>query len=147
MHFIFESLLVGIYVAILNEILVNFIDNYFVLLFVLGFLKHYLGYEFSFHTFFCNYGYACQRVDSQHMVARIDMKTLLLECFMEGGVFIILGYFLLLVSKYRLLIAFFIGIISHNGAELFGIHKNFCNRCVPELRALNFEPLMFQKRD
>jgi hypothetical protein len=126
MHFLFESLFVGIYVAILHEILVNFIDNYFLLLFVLGFLKHYLGYELSFHTFFCKYGYACQRVlDSQNAVSRIDMKNLLLECFIEGCAFIILGYFLLLLTKDTLLIAFCIGIIMHNGAEMFGIHKNF----------------------
>lgn len=110
-------------------------------------VKRYLGYELSFHTFFCKYGYACQRVvDSQNMVARIDMKNLLLECFMEGCAFIILGYFLLLVSNDRLLIAFFIGIILHNGAEIFGIHKNFCRRCVPDLRAPEFEPLMFQEK-
>lgn len=147
MHFLFESLFVGIYVAILHEILVNFIDNYFLLLFVLGFLKHYLGYELSFHTFFCKYGYACQRVlDSQNAVSRIDMKNLLLECFIEGCAFIILGYFLLLLTKDTLLIAFCIGIIMHNGAEMFGIHKNFCRRCVPDLRAPVFEPLMFQER-
>jgi len=91
MSYIIESLFVGVYCGILYEIMVNFIGDYQVLLFVLGFIKHYLGYESGLHGMFCKFGYACQRVEnSYNKIAQIDKKTLILESLAEGFAFLFL---------------------------------------------------------
>jgi hypothetical protein len=146
MHYIFEALFVGIYCGILYEILVNFIGDYYVLLWVLGFFKHFLGYELHLHSMFCKYGYACQRVaNAEHRHAEISNLKIIIESMIEGIVFVIVGYLLSLIMKDRLVMVFWIGVILHISAELIGIHQVFCQRCVINYSAPLFEPLMFHE--
>lgn len=146
MHYILESFFVGIYCGILYEILVNFITDYHTLLFVLGFFKHFIGYEAGLHGLFCKFGYACQRVDNAKIkMAQLDMPRLFIESIAEGFAFLSIGYLLSLLSKDRLLCVFFIGIILHISSEIIGLHKMVCHRCIPDLRAPLFEPLMFHQ--
>ena len=145
MHYIFEAFFVGIYCAILYEILVNFITDYHLLLFTLGFIKHFFGYEAGLHGLFCKFGYACQRVENSKIkTAYLKMPQLILESIAEGFVFLCIGYFLSLITKDRLLMVFFIGVILHVSSEIIGIHKLVCHRCIPDLRGPLFEPILFQ---
>jgi hypothetical protein len=62
MHYILEAFLVGLYSLILCVITSFFIDNFYVLLFVTGIVKHFLGYLLNIHTFYCKQGYACLKM-------------------------------------------------------------------------------------
>lgn len=146
MHYIFESLFVGIYCCILYEILVNFIGDYYILLLVIGFFKHFLGYELHLHSLFCKYGYACQRVKNyENRSAEISNLKLVVESLVEGIAFLAIGYLLSLIMKDRLAMVFWIGVIIHISAELIGLHEVFCQRCIINYSAPLFEPLMFHE--
>jgi len=146
MHYIFESIFVGIYCGILYEILVNFITDYYILLLVLGCFKHFLGYELHLHSLFCKYGYACQRVaNAENRVAQTSNLKIFVESLLEGVAFLVIGYLLSLIMKDRLVMVFWIGIILHISAELIGIHQSFCQRCIINYSAPLFEPLMFHE--
>ena len=142
MHYILESLFVGIYCGILYEIFVNFITDYHILLFVLGSFKRFMGYEAGLHGLFCKFGYSCQRVKIK--TAHVDLPRLARESIAEGFAFLTLGYLFSMLSKDRLLNVFFIGAILHIAMEITGLHKKVCHRCIPDLRGPLFEPLMFQ---
>jgi hypothetical protein len=148
MHYIFESFFVGIYCGILYEILVNFITDYNILLFVLGFFKHFLGYEAGLHGVFCKFGHACQRVENAKIkTASLDLPRLTIESIAEGFAFVCIGYLFSLLTKDRLLCVFFIGVILHIAAEIIGLHKKVCHRCIPDLRGPLFEPLLFYQNE
>lgn len=144
MHYIFESFFVGIYCCILYEILVNFITDYHTLLFILGFFKHFMGYEAGLHGLFCKFGYACQRVENSKIkTALLNTPQILIESIAEGFIFLLVGYLLSLLSKDRLLCIFFIGIVLHISAEIIGLHKKVCHRCIPDLRGPLFQATLF----
>ena len=144
MHYILESLFVGIYCCILYELLRQFITDFQLLLFVLGFFKRFFGYEAGLHGLFCKFGYACQRVENAKIKpAYLDMPKLITESVLEGFAFLCIGYLLSTVSKDRLLIIFFIGVILHISSEIIGLHEKVCHRCIPDLRGPLFEPLVF----
>ena len=107
-----------------------------------------MGYEAGLHGLFCKFGYSCQRVENSKIkTAYLDLPHLTMESIAEGFAFLTLGYLFSMISKDRLLNVFFIGIILHITAEIVGLHKKVCHRCIPDLRGPLFEPLLFQSRD
>lgn len=145
MYFLLESLFVGIY-TVLIFLFVSYspIDNVYMRLFSIGFVKHFLGHYLSLDTYYCNYGDACVSdksfsinfhfdFDESRVVKKKSVTTtvnLVLESIGEGVLFLILGSILSTVLKNRFLLYFSIGFILHTGFELIGVHKKFCqDRC------------------
>jgi hypothetical protein len=135
MYYILEAFLVGIYSSILYVLSSNFTSNFNILLFVTGFIKHFLGYLLNIHTFYCNNGYACSKINknlgSVRFIAVTDRITLFLESIIEGIIFLGIGWVLSFFTSYRLLIIFLIGFLLHIISELLYIHDTFCNtKCI-----------------
>ena len=124
-----ESLFVGVYVCVIS-FFVSYIvsSNFTLLLFVVGFLKHFLGYYLKIQDYYCN---SCVK-NSKSIVSRRD---LFLESILEGGVFIILGFLLGVFIENRVVLMFLLGFLLHIFSEFAGVHKYFCkNRCVVQRR-------------
>jgi len=125
MHYIFESIFVGIYTLIIYK--TNNKNN----IFVIGFIKHFFGYLFNLHTLYCKYGYACNKlnIDQKYTISQISLNKIIIECVFEGILFISINNILSHVIKNKSLLVFCIGFILHIICEIIGIHKLFCNRC------------------
>ena len=83
MNFILEAVCVGLYSAVLFNLLFFFIKNEYILLFTLGFLKHFLSYYLHIQTFFCNHGYACKKLlndDNISYIATNNNLTIFIKC-------------------------------------------------------------------
>jgi hypothetical protein len=145
MHYIFESLFIGIYCGILYEVLVNFVTDYTVLLFAIGFTKRGIDIESTLHGLFCKFGNSCQRIEDVKM-KNVNIQYRIFESIIEGACFIVVGYLLSLIIKDRLITVVFVGILIHITSEKLGLHKKICHRCIPDLRGPLFEPLMFTSR-
>ena len=65
MNYIIESIFVGIYTCFMYLLFSPFIKNFYLLLLVCGFFKHFLGSSFGIHTWYCNNGEACLKILSQ----------------------------------------------------------------------------------
>ena len=128
MYYIFESIFVGIYCSILY-FLFSFlkIKNIYVLLFIIGFFKHYIAYEIGIQDYYCKHGYACKKKKG---ILKISQKEIILYSLIEGLLFLILGMLLLNINylyKNQIILYFIIGVNLHILCEIFGIHKKFCN--------------------
>ena len=126
---LFESLFVGVYTCIIS-IFVSFLvsSNFTLLLFVVGFLKHFLGYYLKIQDYYCG---ICVKGSKSYTTKQI----LLGESILEGGVFIILGLLLKVFIENRWILMFLLGFLLHIIAEFVGVHKYFCkNRCVIQRR-------------
>ena len=111
---IYEATIVGLYSDIIFR-LVNFIykKSSIFSLFIVGFLKHFLGYFLRLQTIFCKY-----RGKGKAIITR----TFLSECIIEGIVFTIM--YLLIPN------AFITGFLLHIISEYIGVHKLFIKyRC------------------
>ena len=110
-----ESIFVGIYCVFLFTILsyAKIESSYF--FFVLGFFKHFLGFFLGLHAVYCN----CSILP--------NYSILFGESILEGFAFLILYHiFYRLIPK--IWVAFTIGFIAHILAEIFGLHKWFCEK-------------------
>ncbi len=126
---LFESLFVGVYTCIIS-IFVSFLvsSNFTLLLFVVGFLKHFFGYYLKIQDYYCA---TCVKGSKSHVTTR----NLIIESILEGGVFIILGLLLKVFIESRWILMFLLGFLLHMVAEFVGVHKYFCkNRCVVQRR-------------
>ena len=124
-----ESLFVGVYTCIIS-FFVSFLvsSNFTLLLFVVGFLKHFLGYYLKIQDYYCA---TCVKGSKSHTTKQI----LFGESILEGGVFIILGLLLKVFIENRTVLMFLLGFLLHMIAEFVGVHKYFCkNRCVIQRR-------------
>ena len=124
-----ESLFVGIYVCVIfffTSYVVS--SNFVLLLFVVGFLKHFLGYYLKIQDYYCN---SCVKGSK----SQVSTRNLIIESILEGGVFIILGLLLKVFIESRWILMFLLGFLLHMIAEFTGVHKYFCkNRCVIQRR-------------
>lgn len=134
MNFILEALFVGLYSAVLFRILFFLIKNEYILLFTLGFLKHFLSYYAGIQTFYCNYGYACKKI-THDGVSRYTAtnNTLFIESLLEGLWFLTIGT--IIFSSIRkikpFIVIFMIGFFTHFLSEKMQIHKYFCkHNCI-----------------
>jgi len=126
---LFESLFVGVYTCVIS-FFVSFLvsSNFVLLLFVVGFLKHFLGYYLKIQDYYCA---TCVKGSKSHTTKQI----LFGESILEGGVFIILGLLLKVFIENRTVLMFLLGFLLHMIAEFVGVHKYFCkNRCVIQRR-------------
>ncbi len=124
-----ESLFVGVYTCVIYLCLSYIISSNFpLLLFVVGFFKHFLGYYLKIQDYYCN---SCMK-NSKSLVS---VRDLIVESILEGGVFIILGLLLKVFIENRWILMFLLGFLLHVIAEYVGVHKYFCkNRCVVQRR-------------
>ena len=139
MHYLFESIFIGVYTLIIYTLLNSFIINKNIntILFIVGFFKHYLGHYLNLHTYYCNNGYACKSIMGSHLSSVIGKRSIIsnldiiTESFFEGIVFIFIGRFInnFLVTN-QFLLFFLIGFTLHILSEILDIHTFFCNnRC------------------
>ena len=143
MHYIFESTIVGMY-SLLIYIYFDFVTNTNIKLFMVGFIKHLLGYILNIHTYYCNNGYACLKYQKQFQshknnnsnisdskkVAKTSIPVLFIESGFEGCLFVFLNIFLLkLKIKNTYTRIFILGVILHLVFEFLQLHIYFCKRC------------------
>lgn len=144
MRVVLESIFVGLYLVILFRALLLFIRNKYILLFTLGFLKHFLSYFLGFQSYYCNNGYACNGILDKSKTYVASDKFLVVESILEGLWFLVVGLiiFSIVYQAYSFkfvknektipsVIIFLIGAFTHILAEIFKLHDYFCkNRCV-----------------
>jgi hypothetical protein len=120
MHYIYESIIVGIYSCIIYALIspILYKVHLILLFFVVGFIKHLIGYYLSLHEYYCKYKF--------DLVKRYN-KNIILESILEGGLFIIFGYTISMYLKTKLLIVFIIGTLLHIIFEISGMHTKFCH--------------------
>jgi len=122
MNYIYESIIVGIYSCVVYALFypILYKVHLILLFFVVGFIKHLLGYYLSLHEYYCKYKY--------DLVKRYN-KSIIIESILEGCLFIIFGYTLsmYLKTKNKLLIVFIIGTLLHIIFEISGMHTKFCH--------------------
>ena len=122
MHYIYESIFVGVYSCILYLLIP--ITHARIGLFVVGFLKHYLGNLLGIHDYYCNNGYACKsKGPSKYAVTQL---ALILESVAEGGLFVLVGTLLMILQKNMILTYFLIGVLLHLIFEFSGAHQKIC---------------------
>lgn len=132
MHYIIESLLVGLYTWFIYMIFSFFFTkNLYILLLVVGFSKHFLGYVLQIHTWYCNNGYAC--IKSLNNYYESKPLHLIRDSLLEAILFLVVGFILnsLVPRKLTNSILFFtIGVTLHIIFEKLLVHKYFCEtRC------------------
>jgi uncharacterized membrane protein len=110
----------------------QFVKNFYILLLVVGFFKHFLGSIIGIHTWYCNNGESCLKTLSQGKIYSASTVHLMRDSFIESIAFLILGLiFRPIIGNIYLFFA--IGILLHILAEKFSIHKHFCaNYCYKE---------------
>ena len=130
MNYLIESIFVGIYTSFIYLLFSPFIKNFYVLLLVCGFFKHFLGSIIGIWTWYCNNGDACVKVLRQDQKYKSNTLHLISESIYEAFIFLIVGAMLSFVVKKRIYLFFIMGIILHIMGEYSGIHKKFCrNTC------------------
>jgi len=132
MHFLIESVFVGIYTAIVYLFISIFqIENVYLLLFNVGFHKHFLAYYLNLQSYYCNHGFACK--GNKEKSSDTTIVNLTIESIIEGLLFVALGsvlFMIIYLRKNSTVSCFLIGFILHSLFELIGIHKRFCiERC------------------
>lgn len=132
MHYLLESIFVGIYTLLVYLLIYAIIPlkNMQILFFTVGFFKHLLGYYLHLHNYYCNYGDACQSVDSNSESKKTYENSfeylfeyLFYDSVLEGGVFLLVSIFINESSPYTF---FMTGFLLHLLFELLGVHKHFC---------------------
>ena len=122
MNYIYESLFVGAYSYILY-LLVPISDPR-IALFVVGFLKHYLGNWLGIQDYYCNSGYSCKTDSPSKYI--VTQPALVLESVAEGGLFLLLGTILMMLNQNALVTYFLIGALLHLLFEFSGAHHKIC---------------------
>lgn len=126
MNYILEAIIVGLYDVILYVIFSQIVSNFYALLLVVGFSKHFLGNFLGLQTWYCNNGIACLQTLFHKQKYIATTNYLLIISIWEAILHLVLGILLSnFLSKWHLFFA--IGFILHISAELLGIHKKFCN--------------------
>ena len=126
MNYIIESIFVGIYTCFIYLLFSPFIKNFYLLLLVCGFFKHFLGSSFNIHKWYCNNGEACSKMLSQDQYYDANTIYLIRASIYEAIIFLLIGTILQFIIPKRLYLFFIMGIVLHIGSEYIGIHKNFC---------------------
>lgn len=125
-----EGLFVGIYtIFIYLCVQIFFRHNIYLLLFLVGFCKHYLGYFLGLHDYYCKYGVACMK--NKYRTKKTFVNSLFLESILEGFYFVLMGSILYMFFSEKQNIIFFgiLGFFIHVFSEIIGIHEYFCERC------------------
>lgn len=137
-----ESVFVGLYTLVIAFFLSFFIPNtkiynsFFIFLFILGFMKHLLGYWIQLQTLYCNYGVACKINKNTSLMNTWKAKEpLFIENIVEGLLFVIVGFLIHLCTFKKLFdfqniyyVSFMIGVFAHLIFDLVGFHTFFCKK-------------------
>jgi len=126
MNYIIESIFVGIYTSFIYLIFSPFIKNFYVLLLVVGFFKHFLGSSLNIWTWYCNNGEACIKTLNQDQYYVANTLYLLQHSIYESLIFLLVGTMLNIIFKKGIMLFFIIGMILHIISERIGIHNYFC---------------------
>lgn len=130
MNYIIESIFVGVYICFIYLLFSPFIKNFYLLLLVCGFFKHFLGSSFGLWTWYCNNGEACLKVLSQDLAKQkyyeANTNNLIHESIYEAFIFLLVGTCLRIIIPKSIYMFFIMGILLHIGSEHIGIHKKFC---------------------
>ena len=124
-----EAILVGLYTLVIAFFLSFSLKNNFIFFFILGFLKHYLGYITGLQSWYCE---KRNKEINQINTKEKAQPSLLLQNVQEGIAFIILSFIIQKVFKIKdiYFIAFLTGFLLHLFAEFTGIHTIFCKNFV-----------------
>jgi len=115
-----ESILVGLF-SMGIYVCFQSIHSFPVLLFVVGMIKHYMGYWLGLQQFFCEQHTGFSQVSPPPMY----------EVIAEGIAFVLVGSLLSMVIRTRWILFGMIGISLHLISEVVGIHAYFLKRCTP----------------
>jgi hypothetical protein len=137
MNYIIEALLVGIYTCVIYLLFSPFITNFYMLLLVCGFFKHFLGSSFGLWTWYCNNGEACLKTLSQDQNYESNTLFLIRESIYEAILFLLVGSLLHLLVQNKIYLFLFMGIILHLWGEHIGLHKRFCIRTCDKIDESN----------
>jgi len=126
MHYIIESILVGVYSVFIYLLFSRFIyKNLYVLLLVVGFFKHFLGSSLGLHDWYCR---ACTKDNNKEA----NTTYLIRDSIYEALMYLCLGFILQGILT-NMTLFFAIGVILHILAEKLLIHRYFCRRyCTKE---------------
>ena len=114
MNVITESVFVGLYTTFLAFVLKPFIKNKYLFLFILGFMKHFLGYYLYIQTIYC-------KLKDKEL--HLNFSRLLIQCIMEGIAFVCIGISIGYTSMAHI---FLLGMFIHLYAETLFVHYYFC---------------------
>lgn len=132
MNYIIESMLVGIYICLIYLFFSKFIKNFYILLLVCGFFKHFLGSTFGIWTWYCNNGEACLKILNQDLAKQnkyeANIQYLIPESIYEGLTFLITGTLLSITFPKGIYLFLIMGILLHIISEISLIHKYFCKK-------------------
>ena len=129
MNIVFEALIVGVYSIINYLIISNILSfNNYTLLFIIGFIKHLLGYYSGLYKYYCINGKACKEVSKKYNSAYITNYELIIESLFEGLLFLFFGSILIYLKLNIIVIYFLLGFILHLLFEKLGIHTHFCKK-------------------
>lgn len=122
MNLIIEALFIGLYTSFLSLLPFRNI-NIYIYLFIIGFLKHLIGYYIGFHNYYCI-------INSKKSV--LISNIIFKDSIYEGICFIIIGIIIIRLLNLNLIISLFItGFIFHIIAEYINLHKYFIDyRCI-----------------
>ena len=137
MLYYLESVLVGIYSSIVYLVASRLYTGGYMVFFITGFLKHLFGYLTTLHTWYCNYGYACYNIShpayavySNNPTYAIYSNYLVVECIIEGALFLGIGSTLSTFIRDPIIISFITGVGLHLLFEALYLHRMFCvSRC------------------
>lgn len=127
MNYLIESILVGFYTCFIYLLFSQFIKNFYVLLLVCGFFKHFFGSSLGLWSWYCNNGEACKTVNKS-LYYKSNTLYLIRESIYESMMFLLMGTLLSLLVSSELFLFFMMGIILHILGEYSGIHTLFCKR-------------------
>ncbi len=121
MNLIFESFFISIYCVILLFFLLSLNIHIYYIILIFGFIKHYFGYIFGIHNYYCNY----------KLNKTINNKNIIIESILESIWFYFLYSIINKLSSNIYIVFFIMGFITHILAEIFGIHNYFLiNNCL-----------------
>ena len=130
MNYIIESILVGFYTSFIYLLFSPFVKNFYFLLLVCGFFKHFLGSSFGLWDWYCNNGEACLKTLGQVQNYKSNTLYLIRESIYESLIFLIVGFMFRPIIGNEIYLFFIIGVLLHVLGEKLGIHKSFCrNTC------------------
>jgi hypothetical protein len=126
LQILLESILVGIYSMLLSIIVLQIFNFPLVFnIFIIGFLKHYIGGIVGLQHYYCSMSIKCNK---------FNLDYLILESIGEGFLFLI-TYFILskFVGERRYINFFMIGILLHVIFEELNGHSLFCKTHCSEI--------------
>lgn len=118
---IIEAIIIGI-ITITLFLFIKKITNYLTIqLFLIGFIKHYLGYISGIQSYYCSL-YLSKSPNDKY---ESQSKNIIIESIFEGFIFIYFGLLLNKLIYNHFILIFILGFFIHIFADFYGIHSNF----------------------